>query len=137
MRTAGHAPCRKLDAETLTQNHHRSSSNLCDVLDNKDSSSHTRTTTGTFDGDITPPPMPAATMSKCIQAASIAQLQLADKGKKAKVNHCIVAMPLKKVAGKQSMIKFAKSPPTTISKQFITGNIQACQIIRWRGNNKE
>ena len=50
--------------------------------------------------------MPAATLSECIQAAGIAQSRLADKvKKKAKVNDRIVAMHLKKVDGKQSMIQ--------------------------------
>ncbi len=50
--------------------------------------------------------MPAATLSECIQAAGIAQSRLADKvKKKAKVNDRIVAMHLKMVDGKQSMIQ--------------------------------
>lgn len=53
-------------------------------------------------GDTTAP-------SECIQAAGIAQSRLAHKGKKkAKVNDCIEAMHLKKVAGKQSMIQETK-----------------------------
>ncbi len=48
-------------------------------------------------------------MSECIQASGIAQSQLADRGKKeAKVNDRIVAMHLKRVTGKQSMIQEQK-----------------------------
>ncbi|KAI2506792.1 hypothetical protein MHU86_7687 [Fragilaria crotonensis] len=108
-RTAGRAHRRKLDAEASSkQKTRRSSSNSYDV-DDDESSRHTRTTTGTFEPDNSPPPMPTATLSECIQAAGIAQSRLADKGKKkAKVNDRIVAMHLKKVAGKQSMIQETK-----------------------------
>jgi hypothetical protein len=50
-----------------------------------------------------------ATLSECIQAAGIAQSRLAERGKKkAKVNDRKIAMHLKKVTGKQSMIQEQK-----------------------------
>jgi hypothetical protein len=53
--------------------------------------------------------MPAATLSECIQAAGIAQSQMADKRKNlTKVNDRKIAMHLKKVAGKQSLIQETK-----------------------------
>jgi hypothetical protein len=124
-RTAGRAHRRKLDAEASSkQKTRRSSSNSYDV-DDDESSRHTRTTTGTFEPDNSPPPMPTATLSECIQAAGIAQSRLADKGKKkAKVNDRIVAMHLKKVAGKQSMIQETKymidaTPPDDPNRQVL------------------
>ena len=104
-RTAGRAHRRKVDADA-NRKHRRHSDDSHD----DDSSRLTRTTTGTSERDSLSPhpslPSAAATLSECIQAAGIAQSRIADKGKKkAKVNDRKIAMHLKKVAGKQSMIQ--------------------------------
>ena len=108
-RTAGRAHRRKVDADA-NRKHRRHSDDSYD----DDSSRLTRTTTGTSEQDTSSPhpslqPSAAATLSECIQAAGIAQSRIADKGKKkAKVNDRKIAMYLKKVAGKQSMIQETK-----------------------------
>ncbi len=105
-RTAGQAPHRRKMDAGVKRKHRRHSDDSFD----DDSSRLTRTTTGTSKRDTSSPhpslPLAAATLSECTQAAGIAQSRIADKGeKKAKVNDCCkIAMHLKKVAGKQSMI---------------------------------
>lgn len=109
-RTAGRAHRRKLDADAKRK--HRSHSNDSHDVDDDTRSRHTRTTTGTSECHTSSPhqqSIPAATQSEKLQAAGIAQSRIANKGKKmAKVNDRKIAMHLKKVAGKESMIQETK-----------------------------
>ncbi|KAI2493453.1 hypothetical protein MHU86_21071 [Fragilaria crotonensis] len=105
---AGRRRARQLQEEAQRKRHRLSPDNNGDDDGDDNSSRLTRTTIGSVPEDRKRTSS-IATLGERLQAAGIAQSRLAHKGKaKAKLNDRIVAMHLKKVTGKQTMIQEQK-----------------------------
>jgi hypothetical protein len=105
---AGRSRARQLQQEAKRKRHRLSDDDNGEGGDDNSSRLSTRTTT-TGSTEDSKRASSVATLGERLQAAGIAQSRLAHKGKtKAKLNDRIVAMHLKKVTGKQTMIQEQK-----------------------------